>query len=114
MATGERKADESPVVAPEGRIDSTAAPSLQAQLLAVIGDGAGNLILDMGRIGYVSSAGLRVLLVASKALDERGGRLVLCALATEIRRVFDLSGFSELLAVVDTRADAQAMLAGLR
>ena len=51
MATGERKADESPVVAPEGRIDRTAAPSLQAQLLAVIGDGAGNLIHEMGRMG---------------------------------------------------------------
>jgi stage II sporulation protein AA (anti-sigma F factor antagonist) len=110
MATAEEPSAETPVVAPEGRIDSTAAPTLQTQLLMMIGAGPRGLILDMARIGYVSSAGLRVLLIASKALNERGGRLILCAVAPEIQRVFDISGFSDLLSIVGTRADAQGML----
>lgn len=78
----------------EGRLDTITSPDLEGQINAVVGD-ADKLILDLGSLEYISSAGLRVLLGAAQAMDGKGD-MVVCNLTQSVRDVFELTGFSDL------------------
>lgn len=82
---------------PAGRLDTTTAPQLEAQIDAEL-EGAKKLTLDFQGLEYLSSAGLRVLLKAHKAFMQRGsGELVICHVNEAIHEVFELTGFLDIL-----------------
>jgi len=58
------------------------------------------ILRPLGRLDYISFAGLRVILMAGKRLRAPGGKLVLCGLGEHVRGVFEMSGFLNLFAVV--------------
>lgn len=93
------------VVAISGSMDSTTAPEAQRALDAVLA-GASRVALDFSALDYISSAGLRVLLGAAKTLRASGGSLRIFGLNPSVREVFDISGFSTILAVYPTEAEA--------
>jgi anti-anti-sigma factor len=99
------------VFALDGRLDSATAPDLEQRLLGPAGSPGAALVVDCGRLAYVSSAGLRVLLMAAKAARGAGGRIALAALQPQVRQVFDISGFSSLFEIHDTAAAAADALA---
>ena len=70
--------------------------------------GAKNLVLDFAALDYISSAGLRMVLVVAKRLKGEGGQLVLSGMQPHVREVFDISGFLAILNVEPTRAEALA------
>lgn len=99
------------VVVPEGRLDFGSAPSFEKQLSQVLaGTNAAPaaVIVDCTGLDYVSSAGLRAFLVTARASQRAGIRFSLCALKPAVRDVFDLSGFSRIIAVHADRATALA------
>jgi stage II sporulation protein AA (anti-sigma F factor antagonist) len=98
------------VVAPRGRVDSTTSGDLEARLLDVLGSGQRRLVLDLAGIEYISSAGLRVLLLVAKRLKTAQGDLVLCALTPAVRQVFELAGFLAIFQLEDSREAALARL----
>ena len=81
----------------EGRLDTTTAPELE-QALKVDMEVADELTLDFGKLEYISSAGLRVLLAAHKAMSATGGMKVTNA-NEMVREVFDVTGFSDILSI---------------
>lgn len=81
----------------EGRLDTTTAPELEAALGASIAD-IKELILDMEKLDYLSSAGLRVLLGAQKQMN-RQGSMVIRHVNETIQDVFDVTGFSDILTI---------------
>lgn len=93
------------VVRPEGRLDSNTSPTFEKHLLERL-DGASRLIVDFDALDYISSAGLRVLLMAAKRSRQTGGRLAICNLKEPIREVFEISGFMSILTVCADRAEA--------
>ena len=99
------------VVAPAGRIDTTTTEALEHALTAAFEGGELRLVVDFAGVGYISSVGLRALLVAAKRMRERRGTLVLCALGDAVRQVFDLAGFLPLFIVEPTRDLAVARCA---
>jgi anti-anti-sigma factor len=94
-----------------GRVDSLTAPSLGEKLMAAMVAPNTRLIADMSGVEYMSSAGLRVLLLAARHADETQGKLVLHGLNTRVGEVFDISGFSSILTVCVTRDQALALTA---
>lgn len=84
-------------VAVEGRLDTVTAPQLEAELKQSIGDSE-KLILDFAKLEYISSAGLRVMLVAQKAMKKRG-ELVIRNVSGAVAEVFEITGFSEFLTI---------------
>lgn len=84
-------------IALEGRLDTTTAPQLEAELKQSIG-GSTELILDFKKLEYLSSAGLRVLLAAQKTMD-RQGRMVVRNVNEIIAEVFEITGFSDILTI---------------
>lgn len=100
------------VLRTEGRIDSGNASEFEGHLVRAIGDGGVKLVVDMAKLTYISSAGLRALLIAAKKARPTGGRIALSAMAPHIREVFDLSGFSSLFEIHGDEAAAVAAFGG--
>jgi anti-sigma B factor antagonist len=99
------------VVVPEGRLDFSAAADFQKEVervLTGISPAPAALIIDGSALDYVSSAGLRVFLLAARAAQRAGIAFSVCALKPAVRDVFDLSGFNQ---VITLYADRQAALA---
>lgn len=84
-------------VALAGRLDTTTAPQLEAELSA-LPDGTEELILDMSALEYLSSAGLRVILAAHKRMSRQGGMILRHVNAT-IMEVFEVTGFTDILTI---------------
>ena len=85
------------VVNPRGRLDTTTAPELESALKEII-PGTSELVLDLEGLEYISSAGLRVLLSAQKAMNKQG-RMKLCHVNDTITEIFDVTGFSDILTI---------------
>ena len=81
----------------EGRLDTITAPELDAKINEVVDD-ANKLILDLGNLEYISSAGLRVLLGAAQAMDGKGD-MVVRNLTKSVMEVFELTGFSRMFTI---------------
>lgn len=82
-------------IALEGRLDTVTAPELEAELKKTMGK-AETLTLDFENLAYISSAGLRVLLSAHKAMSGKGGLRVI-NVNEIVREVFDVTGFADIL-----------------
>ena len=80
-----------------GRLDTTTAPELEAELKASL-DGVTELIFDLERLEYISSAGLRVLLSAQKVMN-RQGSMKLIHVGEGVMEVFEVTGFSDILTI---------------
>ena len=79
----------------DGRLDTTTAPQLEAELNASL-EGVKALVFDMEKLAYVSSAGLRVLLKAQKTMNKQGSMTIRNA-GSEIMEIFEVTGFDEIL-----------------
>lgn len=84
-------------IAIEGRLDTTTAPELEAELMGSI-DGITDLLLDMAKLEYISSAGLRVLLGAQKIMNKQGS-MVVSHVNDEVNEIFEVTGFSDILTI---------------
>ncbi len=84
-------------IALEGRLDTTTAPRLEAELKQNI-SGVTKLIFDFEKLEYLSSAGLRVLLAAQKVMNKQGG-MVIRNVNEVISEVFEVTGFSDILTI---------------
>ncbi|CAM3667303.1 Anti-sigma factor antagonist [Bordetella sputigena] len=98
------------VVSPQGQINSANAAAIESELLEQIDNGENRLVLDLSGLDYISSAGLRVMLLVAKRLKQKSGALALCGIQPHVREVFDISGFLSILTVVESRDDALDML----
>lgn len=97
--------------APEGRVDAARAPDLQQDMVDSIDGGVSDVVLDLSRTRYMSSAGLRVVLVVARALQARNGRFAVCGLNDEVKELFEVSGFSLIVNIV---ADREAAVAAVQ
>jgi anti-sigma B factor antagonist len=87
------------VLAVVGAVDSNTAPELQEALLRATEAPNGAVELDLEKVSYLSSAGLRALLLAAKALQKRGERLSVSNVPPQIHNVLNLTGFTRFIDV---------------
>ena len=83
----------------EGRLDTTTAPQLQDVLIPAF-DETHDIKLDFAKLAYVSSAGLRVLLMGQKTAKAKGASMTLAGVSGEIMEVFEMTGFADMLTIV--------------
>ncbi len=81
----------------EGRLDTTTAPELEKILSGSL-DGVTDLTFDMGKLDYLSSAGLRILLGAQKRMNKQGSMKVTNVNET-IMEIFEVTGFADILTI---------------
>jgi anti-anti-sigma factor len=75
---------------------------LEKDLTELIAGGERFLVLDLGGLDYISSAGLRTILVVTKRLREKQGRLLLASPKSVVREVFEISGFSSIIPILES------------
>ena len=106
IEVAEERAGEALVLSPVGRLDSGNANSFESVVMNHVSGGERRLIVDFGRLDFISSTGMRVFLLAAKALQAQQGTLVLCSMKAHIEEVFQVSGFSQIIPIKDSREAA--------
>ena len=84
-------------IALEGRLDTTTSPQLEAELRTGV-NGVTELVFDLEKLDYISSAGLRVLLAAQKVMNKQG-EMKIKNVKPEIMEIFDVTGFVDILSI---------------
>lgn len=101
------------ILYPFGRIDHVSSHDFEEELLATIHKGVQKIIIDLSNINYISSSGLRVLLLAAKTLEEQKGFLLLTSIPENVYEVFLVAGFHKIFSIYDSTQDALKALTSM-
>ena len=94
-----------------GRLDNNTSKSFEEKLIGLFQAGRNRVVVDLKNLIYISSAGCRALLVASRLADKSKGQLALCNLPADVLRVFELGGLTDSFAIYPSREEGLAKLA---
>ena len=89
-----------------GRLDSNTSQGFEKKIFQAIDDGSKSMIIDFKELEYISSAGLRVIFKATKALKREEGKMMLCDMQDYVKEVFEITGFDSFLQIVGSMDDA--------
>ncbi len=106
MRISVKTSNEVKVLAFEGRLDTQTSPDAQQRLTRLIEEGETKILVNLEKLDYISSAGLRVLLVVAKQLKTTDGELRICSLNEVVKEVFDISGFDMILPISASESEA--------
>ena len=98
------------VMAVTGRLDAVTVPEFEKKVRALVDSGALRLVIDFENLDYISSAGLRGLLVTAKLLKSKDGKVGFAHVTGTVQEVFDISGFRSLFSIDDSVEAAIAKL----
>ncbi len=102
------KQGDSVVIKVKGRMDAVSAPEFEKECGKWIEAGDKSLIIDLGGLEYISSAGLRSILAAAKKLKAAQGAICFCNLQGMVQEVFSISGFATMFPIKDSLEEALA------
>ncbi len=94
----------------DGRLDAVSSVEADKEFTQVLDAGNDKLLIDLENLEYISSAGLRVLLVVAKRIQQKGGKVVLSSLTPNVKEVFEISGFSSIFKIFESTEDSEAFL----
>ncbi len=89
-----------------GKLDTNTAPDAEKHLNKLITEGVEKILVNLEKLDYISSAGLRVLLSTNKQLQKTDGMMRICNLNEVVQEIFDISGFSSIFNVFATESEA--------
>ena len=89
-----------------GRLDSNTSQGFEKKIFQAIDNGSKSMIIDFKNLDYISSAGLRVIFKATKALKREEGTILLCDMQDYVKEVFEIAGFDSFLSIAGTMDDA--------
>ena len=110
MEISERHEGKIAVLAPIGRLDNETSAEFQNKLLFALAAG-GVILVDFSGVEYISSAGLRALMMAAKKAKAGSGKIAVAALTPMVKEIFAISRFALIVQVFDSIAEAAAALA---
>ncbi|MBO5762992.1 MAG: STAS domain-containing protein [Lentisphaeria bacterium] len=99
------------IVTIDGELNSVNAPDADVRISGALANSA-NLIFDFSKLEYISSAGLRSLLLGAKQIRERNGKMAIAGASERIRKVFQLSGLIRHLNCFETLEEAEKFIQG--
>ena len=108
MKITQREEGDVTVLVPEGWIDTQVAADMDQALQSAVSSGSHNLVVDMSRVEFISSVGLRALAAALGGCRKDGGDMKIAGLSERLSRVFGIVGFDNLMSVHDTSEAAIA------
>ena len=110
MELREQKSGEWAIIGITGRLDTTTYPLLEKKLMGLIEQNQDKILVECAEMDYVSSSGLRILLMALKKITQMKGRFVLTGLQDNIREIFEISGFMTIFEIHSSREEAFKLL----
>lgn len=94
------------IIGVTGRVDANTAPGLEEKVLGLIDDGNHKVALDFSGVDYLSSAGMRFLLSATKKVKSKSGKLVTASLQDGVMEVIKMAGFNNILDIASSKDEA--------
>lgn len=94
----------------KGELNGATAPQLETKLASYLNDPSKQWVLDLEKLVFSSSAGLRVFLSYAKKTQNAGGRLIFCAVQPGVLEVFEVSGFTRIFTIVPTLDGARKLV----
>lgn len=102
MELKEKKISDVVVVSVKGRMDALTAPDFEDNLCCIINKGENKIVVDLGELEYISSAGLRAILSTAKRIKAAEGKIAFANLSGMVSEVFDISGFTSMFNIYGT------------
>ena len=96
------------IVRVEGRIDGSNAQTFQHDLAGTIAEPDQAVVLDLEQLSYISSAGLRAILIVARSLEDRKAQFAVCSLSSSVQEIFQINGFDHIISVRENQADARS------
>lgn len=106
MQVVEQKDGNVVVLAVDGRLDATTSDALQEKISDLVGHGEKLFVIDGAKLSYISSSGLRVLLLTLKKLSVVSGLMAICSLNDHVRQVFEMTRLTLVFDILATRDEA--------
>lgn len=106
MELTEQKTPQCMIIGINGRLDTTNYSILEKKLMEMIDNQNDRILVECSKMDYVSSSGLRILLMALKKITISKGKFVLCGLQENIREIFEISGFTNIFEIYGTQEEA--------
>ncbi|MDB6155616.1 MAG: anti-sigma-factor antagonist [Chthoniobacteraceae bacterium] len=106
MQIQEERQGDVQIITIDDHLDTSTATLFEARLLGMIDRGTRRILLDCTALSYVNSAGLKVLLLATKKLEPFHGELILCSLSQNVLMIFEMIGFTRIMKIVPDRETA--------
>lgn len=106
-----KKENNAVVVTISGRLDAITTPEYEKKVRELIDSGDIYFVVDFEQVDYISSAGLRGLLLTAKLLNAKGGRVCLANVKGNVRSVFDMCSFNTVFKMENSVAEALAVIA---
>ena len=100
------------VISVAGRVDGLNAREFHNNMHREIVGSDNPVILDLEKLSYISSAGLRSILLVAKRLKDRNTRFIVCSLSGPVKEVFEITAFDIIIDVLGSRSDAIAKMTG--
>jgi anti-anti-sigma factor len=94
-----------------GRLDASTGPHLESAVASALGGGNPRILFDMGEVTFVSSAGLRVILMTAKQAAAAKGGLAIFGLRSAVNEVFEISGLHKFIPIASDETEARSKLA---
>jgi len=108
MEINHEKVADIAVVALEGRFDAPSAPEAESAFKNYLQDGTSKILVDLSGVEYISSGGLRVIIMVSKALERINGTLKLCGLTPFVSEVFEITNLSKRYEICEDKREGLA------
>ncbi len=99
------------VIKAAGRVDSSNSREFHAGIEAILADDDQAVVVDFEEIAYISSAGMRVVLLLAKSLKSKAVGFALCSMSESVLEIFTISGFNKIISIHDSQSDAVAAVA---
>ncbi len=107
MEISETKQEQVVILSLKGRLDASTSKLFEEKLLDLINNNHEHrIVIDFQQLDYISSAGLRVLLMAAKILKPENGKLVLASLKDHLKEIFEITGFQGIFQIFNHKEDA--------
>jgi len=107
MEITETKQEQVVILSLKGRLDASTSKLLEEKLLDLINNThERRIVIDFQQLDYISSAGLRVLLMAAKILKPENGKLVLASLKEHLKEIFEITGFQGIFPIFSGKEEA--------
>lgn len=108
MQFSEEKQGDVVILRINGRIDAITSPQLEKKVHSIIDTGHHKVLFDFSNVEYLSSAGMRLLLSATKKLQTLKGKLVVCSVEQDVMDVIKMAGFNSILTITTNEDKALA------
>jgi anti-sigma B factor antagonist len=108
MEVTSKSSEKAVVIYVDGDLTTNSSPEVEAEIKEILEGTAKNVVINVERVNFIASTGLRILLALGKRLNSQGLKLTVCSMNSTTKSVFEMSGFSKLFPTFENEQEALA------